>query len=85
MFFHITGSHSYESCHVHDHEKVGVKKAAFDGAKKHGVKIHYNVVNRLTHTAFLLAEADTYEAIEAVFDPILELGHYDIVPVVNRS
>ena len=85
MFFHITGSHSYESCHVHNIEKVGVQKAAFDGAEKRDDKIHYNVVNRLTHTAFLLAEADTYEAIEAVFDPILKLGHYDIMPVVNRS
>ena len=60
-----------------------VRFDAFGGAKKHGVKIHYNLVNRLTNTAFLLAEAVTYEAIEAVFDSILELGHYDIVPVVN--
>ena len=85
MFFHITGSHSYDTCHVHDSEKVSVQKAAFGSAEKHGVIIHYNVVNRLTHTTFLLAEADTYEAIEAVFDPILELGHYEIVPVVKRA
>ena len=85
MFFHIIGSHSYDTCHVHDSEKVNTQKAAFDSAAKHGIKFHYNYVNRLTHTTYLLAEADTYEAVEAMFDPILELGHYEIVPVVNRS
>jgi hypothetical protein len=32
-----------------------------------------------------MAEADTYKAIEAVFDSILELGHNDIMPVVNQG
>ena len=85
MFFHITGSHSYDTCYTHDSEKQDVQKAAFGDAEKHGVKIHFNCVNRLSHTTFMLVEADTFEAVDAFFDPILELGHFEISPVLNRA
>ncbi len=52
MFFYITGYHSYDTCYTHDTEK-------------HGVKIHFNLVNRLSHTTNLLVEANTFEALDA--------------------
>ena len=48
------------------------------------MKVLFYLVNRLEHATYLLVEADRFEAIDTVFDPILELGHYDIKPVVCR-
>ena len=48
------------------------------------MKVHFHLVNRLEHATYLLVEADSFEAIDTVFDPILELGHYEITPGVRR-
>ena len=75
MYFHIIGNHSYDTCHTHDRDKQSLQKIAFSDAEKNGVKIHFNLVNRLSHTTFMLVEAEIFEAVDAMFDPILELGN----------
>ena len=84
MLFHITANHSYDTCHTHDGEKQEIQRDVFSNAENNGMKVHFHLVNRLEHATYLLVEADSFEAIDTVFDPILELGHYEITPVVRR-
>ena len=51
----------------------------------HGVKVHAQYSNRLEHTLFIVCEADSFEALDAAFDPILEMGHFEVTPVVKRD
>ena len=39
--------------------------------------------DRLEHTMFRLVEADSMSALDAMFDPIFYLGHYDLISVVS--
>ena len=84
MLFHISATHSYDTCTAHNPDKRAVQTAAFAAAAEHGVKIHFQVVNRLEHNIFLLVEADSMESIDAMFDPILEFGHFEITPAIKR-
>jgi len=38
----------------------------------------------MEHTAFFILEADTFEAIDATFDAVLEFGHFEITPVIKK-
>jgi hypothetical protein len=51
----------------------------------HGVKVHGHYSNRLEHTNFIVCEADTFEQLDAAFDPILEMGNFEVTPVVKRG
>ena len=84
MLFHVTAQHSYDTCHTHDKNKQELQKEAFANAEKNGVRIHFNLVNRLEHTSYMLLEADNFESIDKGIDPILELGEYEINPVLRR-
>ena len=41
--------------------------------------------NRLVHKIFIVIEADSMEDIDAHFDPVLEIGNYDIIPIMKRE
>ena len=84
MLFHVTSQHSYDTCHSHDKDKQGLQQQALANAEKNGVKIHFNLANRMEHTNFMLLEADNLESIDKMFDPILELGQHEITPVLRR-
>ena len=49
------------------------------------MKVHAQYSNRLEHTLFIVCEADTFEALDAAFDPILEMGHLEVTPVMKRD
>ncbi|MDB4203048.1 hypothetical protein N9767_01565 [Planktomarina temperata] len=49
-----------------------------------GLKIHANYVNRLEHKGYMVVEADSFEQIDAAFDPVLEMGHFEVTPVMQR-
>jgi hypothetical protein len=34
---------------------------------------------------FIVCEADNFEALDAAFDPILEMGHLEVTPVMKRD
>ena len=38
-----------------------------------------------SHTMNNVCEADTFEALDAAFDPILEMGHLEVTPVMKRE
>ena len=51
----------------------------------HGLKIHANYVNRHEkHKGYMVVEADSFEQIDAAFDPVLEMGHFEVTPVMQR-
>ena len=74
MLFMIQSSHDYSTCQTHDPEKGPLFKETLANLGNHGVKIHAQYSNRLEHTLFIVCEADTFEALDAAFDPILEMG-----------
>jgi hypothetical protein len=74
MLFMITMTHDYSTCQTHDPESLS----------DHGLKIHANYVNRLEHKGYMVVEADSFEQIDAAFDPVLEMGHFEVTPVMQR-
>ena len=85
MLFMIQSSHDYSTCQTHDPEKGPLFKETLANLGNHGVKVHAQYSNRLEHTLFIVCEADTFEALDAAFDPILEMGHLEVTPVMKRD
>ena len=85
MLFMIQSSHDYSTCQTHDPEKGPLFKETSANLGNHGVKVHAQYSNRLEHTLFIVCEADTFEALDAAFDPILEMGHLEVTPVMKRE
>ena len=74
MLFIIRQTHDYATCHAHDEEKLQKTQSAVNGLADKGVKLHAMYNNRLEHTAYMVIESDTMEAIDEAFDGVLELG-----------
>jgi len=53
-------------------------------AADHGITIKARYANRLEHTNFFIVNATSMEAIDALFDPVLEMGQWDITPVIEK-
>jgi hypothetical protein len=85
MLFMITSSHDYSTCQTHHPEKGPLFKDTLANLGKHGVKVHNMYSNRLEHTLFIVCEADSFEQLDAAFDPILEMGHLEVTPVMERK
>ncbi|MDA8684710.1 hypothetical protein N9747_10345 [Planktomarina sp.] len=49
------------------------------------MKVHAQYSNRLEHVLFIVCEADTFEQLDAAFDPILEMGNFEVTPVMKRG
>ena len=85
MMFHIQATHSYQTCLANDPEKKKLMKGAFLNAEEKGIKIHSLVTNRPSHTIWMIAESETLEAIDEMFDPILTMTDAIITPVMPVS
>ena len=70
MLFHIQATHSYEMCLTNDPEKKKILRDALKSAEHKGVKIHNLVSSRPAHTLWMIVEAETFEAIDEMFEPI---------------
>jgi hypothetical protein len=81
----ITSSHDYSTCQTHHPEKGPLFKDTLSNLGKHGVKVHNMYSNRLEHTLFIVCEADSFEQLDAAFDPILEMSHLEVTPVMERK
>ena len=82
MLFHIQSTHSYQTCGANDPEKKKLKRSAFHSAEEKGIKIHSLVMNRPSHTVFMVAESETFEDIDKMFEPILTMTDAIITPVM---
>jgi hypothetical protein len=62
-----------------NHEKC------FPSAEEKGIKIHSLVVNRPSHTVYMVAESETFEEIDKMFEPILTMTDAIITPVMPMT
>tara|TARA_B100001750_G_C15278784_1_gene481359 strand:+ start:247 stop:531 length:285 start_codon:yes stop_codon:yes gene_type:complete len=83
MLFHITHTHSYQTCHGHDEAKKAKMVQAMESVDELGIKLIGMYVDPPGHKFYILMEADTMEQIVGFFDPLLELGDADIHPVMD--
>ena len=84
MLFMITMTHDYSTCQTHHPERGPLWKNTLASLSDHGLKIHANYVNRLEHRGYMVVEADSFEEIDAAFDPVLEMAHFEVTPVMQR-
>ena len=57
----------------------------FLSAEEKGIIIHSLVVNRPSHTVFMVAESDNFEDIDKMFEPILTMTDAKITPVMPMT
>ena len=82
MLFHIQATHSYETCLANDSEKKKILRDALRSEEKKGVKIHNLVSSRPAHKLWMIVEAETFEAIDEMFEPIRAITDAVINPVM---
>ena len=85
MLFHIQSTHSYKTCGANDPEKKKIMRSAFLSAEEKGIKIHSLIVNRPSHTVYMVAESETFENIDKMFEPILTMTDAIITPVMPMT
>ncbi|MFQ6673809.1 MAG: DUF3303 domain-containing protein [Fidelibacterota bacterium] len=82
MLFHITHTHTWESCPAHDPERLKTTFGKVLGSiNEIGVELVAVYVDPPAHTVFLIVDADSAEKLEELLDPVLEIGRADIRPV----
>lgn len=84
MIFIVQYTHDYTTCTAHD--AVGQKALASipERAPDLGVTIKARYANRLEHTTFFVIQAESMESIDSLFDPVLEMGNWEITPVIEK-
>ena len=85
MLFMVKVTHDYSTCQVHHPTKADLYKNTLTNLGDHGIKVHGQYSNRLIHTNFIICETDSFESLDAAFDPILEMGHFEATPVMKRD
>ena len=85
MLFMVTHTHDYQTCGAHKPEISGKLRDLTKNKPENRIKIVSAYGNRLVHKIFMVIEADSMEDIDAHFDPVLEIGNYDIVPIMQRD
>ena len=85
MLFMVKVTHDYSTCQAHHPNKADLYKNTLASLGDHGIKVHGQYSNRLIHTNFIICETYGFEALDAAFDPILEMGHFEATPVMKRD
>lgn len=84
VVFHITHKHTPETCPVGDPELVhNTWGKVFEIAEQSDVKIHGAWTVPEAHTAYLIVETDSAEAIAAIMRPVMKIGVAQISPVTD--
>ena len=84
MYFVIQHRHDYSTCQAHNPETAIAMGDLVTNASKHNIVVQGRYSNRLEHTNFYIMEANGMEDIDALFDPVLELGSWEITPVIKK-
>ena len=85
MLFMVIHTHDYKTCGAHIPEVSGALKELTKNKDGNKIRIVAAYGNRLEHKLFIIIEADRMEDIDAHFDPVLEIGNYDITPMMERD
>lgn len=84
MLFHVTHVHTSESCPAHDPELLrNTIGKIFGSAEQIGVKLVGSYVDAPAHTIYFIVETDAVDKLKDLFDPLLNIGHTEIRPVVD--
>ncbi len=76
MLFHITHTHTPETCPYHNPEKArDTFGKILSGAEQLGVKLVGAWVDAPAHTIYIVVEADSSQKIEELLAPAFEIGH----------
>jgi len=86
MLFHVTHSHSWESCPYHEPEKAKATfGAALTGVAEAGAELVGAWVDAAAHKVFLVIDADTVEQVETAMAPIIDIGCAETRPVSDAA
>jgi len=86
MLFHVTHTHTWESCPYNDPEKArSTFGAALGGIAESGAKLVGAWVDAPAHKVFLVIDADTVEQVEVAMAPIIDIGCAETRPVSNAA
>ena len=85
MLFHLEYSHTADTCFKNDKKTGEIFFGQLRKADEFGVTIKFMVGNSMEHTIFMLIEAKTAEGIHEWLDPIVDLGHFEVKSVIEKS
>lgn len=81
MLFHVTHTHHYNDCIKKSVEKQKAWNKVFFENKNSDIEFLEVLVCRINHKSFIIVEADSVQAIESAFEPIMTFGNFEIMPV----
>ena len=85
MTVHATQAHAYKTCKSRDSKGQSIFKQAFANASEKVVSPHPLYVNRPEQIIFVTFEADTFEQIDNLFNPLLKMVHGKNNPMITRD
>ena len=84
MLFHITHTHSGDTCPYHEPEVVAQTFAkVMADAPDSGVTLVGAYADAAAHQMFFVVEADAAQEIQKFLDPIIDMGDTRTQPVVD--
>ena len=84
MLFHITHTHSPESCPYHNPEKArDTFGKVLASGKEPGVNLIGAWVDAPAHTVYFVVETDSAEKIEELLAPAIEIGQAETRVVID--
>ena len=86
MLFHVTHTHSWETCPYHDPERARATFGqALGGISETGASLVGAWVDAPAHKVFLLIDADSADQLEAALAPIIDIGSAVTRPVSDAA
>ncbi len=80
MLFHVTQTHTPESCQL-AHSGAGFVSDWRARAKEVGVELISAVANQVGHTLYFVVETDDITKLQELFRPMLGVARADVTPV----
>ncbi len=86
MLFHVTHTHTWESCPYNNPEKVRTTfGAVLSGVGDTGAELIGAWVDAPAHKFFLVIAAETADQVEAAMAPIIDIGCAETRPVSDAA
>jgi hypothetical protein len=70
---------------AHDGKAKTYFSQTISNAEESGVKVHGVYADPPGHQIFMVVETDTMEQLVKFLDPVIDLGDYEVRPVLNFS
>jgi len=83
MLFHVTHTHTYQTCMGHDNERKTKFLETVSAGDLLNVKVHGVYADPPGHQIFMVLETDTMEQLVKFLNPIIDFGNYNIRPILN--